>query len=161
MNGSILDNTGGAYVVFGKAGGYPSNLNLHQMIEISAFRLKDYDKAIRAVRYALPFPIEEEAFKEIQRIYTESGIVPAYEEILKHVEKFAESHPLCFMDMAFRCLVANQHDKAMDWVEKGFEMHDPQMAYLTTPAQYFDALFGDPRFIAICEKMNLALPGSE
>ncbi len=136
----------------------PVNINLNYMIEISAYRLKEYDKVIRAVKYALPFPIEEEAFKEIERIYSESGIVSAYEEILEHLEKFAESHPISFMDMAFRYLVANQPDKAMDWIEKGFEMHDPQMTYITTPAQYFDRLFGNPRFIAICEKMNLTLP---
>jgi len=46
----------------------------------------------------------------------------------------------------------------MDWVEKGFEMHDPLMTYIATPARYFDRLFGDPRFIAICEKMKLPLP---
>jgi len=136
----------------------PENFDINYMIEISAYRLKEYDKVIRAVKYALPFPIEEEAFKEIERIYSESGIVSAYEEILKHLEKFAESHPICFGDMAFRYLVANQPDKAMDWIEKGFEMHDPQMTYITTPAQYFDRLFGNPRFIAICEKMNLPLP---
>jgi serine/threonine-protein kinase len=136
----------------------PENFNINYMIEISAYRLKEYDKVIRAVKYTLPFPIEEEAFKEIERIYSESGIVSAYEEILEHLEKFAESHPICFADMAFRYLVANQPDKAMDWIEKGFEMHDPQMTYITTPAQYFDRLFGNPRFIAICEKMNLPLP---
>jgi len=136
----------------------PENLNINIMIEISAYRLKEYDKVIRAVKYALPFPMEEETYNEIERIYRESGIVAAYEEILEHLEKFAESHPICFMDMAFRYLVANQPDKAMDWIEKGFEMHDPQMTYITTPAQYFDRLFGNPRFIAICEKMNLPLP---
>jgi len=135
----------------------PENFNINYMIEISAYRLKEYDKVIRAVKYALPFPIEEEAFKEIERIYSESGIVSAYEEILKHLEKFAENNYVSFQDMAFRYLVANQPDKAMDWIEKGFEMHDPLMTYITTPAQYFDRLFGNPRFIAICKKMNLPL----
>ena len=55
-------------------------------------------------------------------------------------------------------IAANQIDKAMDWIEKGFESHDPQMVYLTTPAQMFEPLFGDPRFIAICQKMNLPFP---
>jgi len=32
------------------------------------------------------------------------------------------------------------------------------MTYITTPASYLDALFGDPRFIAICQKMKLPLP---
>jgi TolB-like protein/tetratricopeptide (TPR) repeat protein/predicted Ser/Thr protein kinase len=136
----------------------PDNFNFNQMIEIAAYRLKKYDKVIKAVRYALPFPMEEETFKEIVRIYRESGIVVAYKEIMKHLEKFAENNYVGFQGMALRYIIANQPDKAMDWVEKGFEMHEPEMTYITTPAQYFDRLFGNPRFIAICEKMNLKLP---
>jgi serine/threonine protein kinase len=136
----------------------PDNFNLNQMIEIAAYRLKQYDKVLRAVRHVLPFPLEEDAYKDIERIYSESGIVTAYEKIVERLEKYAESQPVGFWDMAFRYLVADQPDKCMDWVEKGFEMHDPLMTYITTPAQYFDRLFGDPRFIAICEKMKLPLP---
>ena len=136
----------------------PDNFNLNQMIEIAAYRLKQYDKVLRAVRHVLPFPLEEDAYKDIERIYSESGIVTAYEKIVERLEKYAESQPVGFWDMAFRYLVADQPDKAMDWVEKGFEMHDPLMTYITTPARYFDRLFGDPRFIAICEKMKLPLP---
>ena len=56
--------------------------------------------------------------------------------------------------------MADQSDKAMDWVEKGFEMHNPLMTYITTPARYFDRLVRDPRVMAICEKMKLPLPKS-
>ena len=136
----------------------PDNFNLNQMIEIAAYRLKQYDKVLRAVRHVLPFPLEEDAYQDIERIYRESGIVTAYEKIVERLEKYAESQPVGFHDMAFRYLVADQLDKAIDWVEKGFEMHDPLMTYITTPARYFDRLFGDPRFIAICEKMKLPLP---
>lgn len=136
----------------------PDNFNLNQMIEIAAYRLKQYDKVLRAVRHVLPFPLEEVAYREIEMIHGESGIVSAYEKILERLEKYAASQPVGFHDMAFRYIVAKQLDKAMDWVEKGFEMHDPLMTYITTPARYFDALFGDPRFIALCQKMNLALP---
>jgi serine/threonine protein kinase len=138
----------------------PDNFNLNQMIEIAAYRLKQYDKVLRAVRYVLPFPLEEDAYKDIEKTYSESGIVSAYEKIVGRLENYAESHPVGFWDMAFRYLVADQPDRSMDWVEKGFEMHDPLMTYITTPAQYFDRLFGDPRFIAICKKMNLPLPES-
>jgi serine/threonine protein kinase len=136
----------------------PDNISLNTMIELAAFRLKQYDKVLRAVRYSLPFPLEEEAYMDIKRVYGESGIAAAYAKIVGHLEKFAESQPVGFHDMAFRYLVADQLDKAMDWVEKGFEMHDPLMTYITTPLRYLDRLFGDPRFIAICRKMNLPLP---
>jgi len=136
----------------------PDNFNLNQMIEIAAYRLKQYDKVILAVRHVLPFPLEEEAYRDIERTYRESGIVAAYKKILERLEKYAESQPIGFWDMAFRYIVANQLDKGVDWVEKGFEMHDPLMTCITTPARYYDALFGNPRFIAICQKMNLPLP---
>ena len=133
----------------------PAEPSLNWMIEISAYRLKDYDRVISSVKYSLPFPIEENVYEEIVRIYSESGIVSAYEEILKHLEKYAENNTIPITEMALRYIWANQTYKAMDWIEKGFEIHDPQMVYLTTPARYFDILFRNPRFIAICEKMNL------
>jgi tetratricopeptide (TPR) repeat protein len=136
----------------------PDNFNLNQMIELAAYKLKQYDKVLRAVRHVLPFPLEEEAYKDIERVYKESGIAAAYKLIVERLEKYAESQPVGFHDMAFRYLIADQLDKAVDWVEKGFEMHDPLMTYITTPLRYLDRLFGDPRFIAICEKMKLPLP---
>jgi serine/threonine protein kinase len=138
----------------------PDNYNLNQMIEIAAYRLGQHDKALRAARQCLPFPLEDEAYADIEKTYRESGIAKAYEKIVGRLEKHAESHPVSFWDMAFRYLYADKPDKAMDWIEKGFEMHDPLMTYNTTPARYFDRLFGEPRFIAICRKMNLPLPES-
>jgi tetratricopeptide (TPR) repeat protein len=136
----------------------PMDLNANAMIEIAAYRLKDYNKVIRSVKYSLPFLIDEDVYEGIMRIYNESGIVAAYEEIMKHLEKYAENNPICFADMSMRYIIANQPDKAMDWIEKGFEIHDPQMTYIAAAGRFFEQLFGNPRFIAICEKMNLPIP---
>jgi tetratricopeptide (TPR) repeat protein len=136
----------------------PGNIMANSCIEVAAYRFKEYDKVIRAIKYILPFPIEENVYEEIVRIYSESGIVLACEEILKHLEKFAENNYIGFLDMAMRYLYVNQPDKAMEWIEKGFEMHDPQMSYISSTIYYLDPLFGNPRFIAICEKMNLPIP---
>ena len=81
---------------------------------------------------------------------------------MKHLEEFSENNHISFTDMASRYVRANQPDKAMDWVEKGFEMHDPMMTYIATKMSNLDPLFNNPRFIAICKKMNLLpLPNSE
>jgi len=138
----------------------PVDININQMLEIAAYMCKQYDKVIRALKFSLPFTIEEDAFMDIEKIYNESGIVSAYEELMKHLEKYAENNYIGFSELAFRYIIANQPDKAMDWIEKGFELHDPLMTYITKSAQIFDSLFGNPRFIAICEKMNLPLPKS-
>ena len=139
----------------------PEDLNINQMLEIAAYKCKDYDKVIRSLKYGLPFPFEEDKYKEIERIYRESGIVSAYEELMKHLEKITEKDYFGFFDMAFRYIFANQPDKAMNWIEKGFESHDPLMTYITKSAQILEPLFGNPRFIAICEKMKLPLPKSD
>ena len=136
----------------------PADLNVNGMLEIAAYRCRDYDRVIRALKYSLPFPFEEDPYKEIERIYGERGIIPAYEELMKHMERYAETNFIGFFDMAFRYMIADRPDKAMDWVEKGFGSHDPLMTYITRSARILEPLFGDPRFIAICEKMKLPLP---
>jgi tetratricopeptide (TPR) repeat protein len=136
----------------------PKDISINGMLEIAAYKCKHYDKVIRAVKYSLPITIDEDDFKYIERIYSESGIVKAYEEILKHLEKYAENNYISFGEMAPRYIIANQPEKAMDWIEKGFESHDPIMTYITKSALIFDPLFGNPRFIAIVKKMNLPLP---
>jgi len=139
--------------------GNPMDLNANWMIEISAYRLKEYDKVIKAVGNILPvFNMKEDDIKEIERIYRESGIVTAYEELMKHLERYAENNPICFMELSCRYIIANQPDKAIDWIEKGFEIHDPQMSYITASGRFLEQLFGNPRFIAVCKKMNLPLP---
>jgi hypothetical protein len=55
-------------------------------------------------------------------------------------------------------IMANQYDKAMDWVEKGYELHDQNMPYIANSIYNLDPLHDNPRFIAIVEKMNLPLP---
>jgi hypothetical protein len=60
--------------------------------------------------------------------------------------------------MAVFYIMGNQQDKAMDCLEKGYEIHDPNMPYIATKAYPLDSLYNNPRFIAILEKMNLPLP---
>jgi len=138
----------------------PGNCLANNAILMAAYRTKEYDKVLRAEKYLLPvlILIEEDTFKEIERIYSEHGIALAYAEIMKHLEEFAQNNPISPIDMASRYITANQPDEAMDCIEEGFEIHDPAMTYITTKICNFDPLFKNPRFIAICEKMNLQLP---
>jgi len=138
----------------------PGNWVHYTTIETAAYRCKEYDKVIKAVRYALPFPVEEDAYKEIEKIYHEHGIVSAYEEVMNLLEKFAQDNPITFMDMAMRYVYSNKPDKAMEWIEKGLEMHDPQMTYITTLCYNLDPLFKIPRFIEIAGQMKLPIPKS-
>jgi len=137
----------------------PGNYLANNVILMAAFKCKEYDKVIKAERYNLPvFSVKEDDIKEIERIFNEQGIVKAYEKIMILLEKIAENNPISPLDMAMRYIMANQPDKAMDWLEKGFELHDPGMTYIATKILNFDPLFNNPRFIDIVKKMNLPLP---
>ena len=137
----------------------PGNFMANNAIIMAAYRSKEYDKVLRAEKYVLTvlITIKEDTFKEIDRIYSEHGIILAYDEIMRHLEEYAQNNPISPIDMAFRYIIANQPDKAMDYIEKGFEIHDPAMIYLATKMINLDPLFKNPRFIAICERMNLPL----
>ena len=136
----------------------PNEMNANFMIELAAYRLGEYDKVIRSVKYSLPFSIEEDVYEGIVKIYSESGIVAAYRELMKHLVKYVEDNPISPLDIAIRYILADQPDKAMDWIEKGYEIHDPQIMYIAAPGKFNEQLFENPRFIAICDKANLPLP---
>jgi len=137
-----------------------TNMNANSMMEIAAYNLGEYDKVIKALRYSLPFPIVENGYEEVLRVYNEAGIVSAYEELLKHMEKYAEKSYVGFLDMSSRYIMANQPNKAMDWIEKGFEQRDAQMGYIVASGRKFEPLYDNPRFMAICKKANLPLPAA-
>ncbi len=126
-------------------------------IEGAAYRCKDYNKTFEAVIHILP--LEEDSLKEIEAIFDEHGFVAAYEEILRQSEVLAQKgYFLVPIEMAYRYVMVDQPDKAMDWVEKGYELHDQNMPYIATSIYNLDPLFDNPRFIKILQKMNLPLP---
>jgi hypothetical protein len=92
------------------------------------------------------------------RMYNESGIAAAYSELLKHMEDFALNNPMGFLEMSSRYIIANQPEKAMEWIEKGFELRDWQIGFIVASGGHYEPLYNNPRFIAICEKANLPLP---
>jgi len=102
--------------------------------------------------------IHKRLIKNIQRIFEEKGYTAAFEEMAPQLEDFVEKNHIGPIRMAIHYIKSNQPEKALDWIEKGFEIHDSQMIYITTQMYHFDPLFDNPRFIDIAEKMNLPLP---
>ncbi len=138
----------------------PGNVFAIGLIEAAAFQCKDYEKAFKAAKHNLP--LEEDAIKEIEAIFEKQGFVAAYEEITNqmenHMEVMAQNGRISGVVMATNYIYADRPDKAMDWLEKGFEEHDILMPFIASGSFNLDTLYENPRFIAICEKMNLPLP---
>jgi TolB-like protein len=134
----------------------------HNYIQIAAFQCGDLDKAFEADKHVLSqlYLFDEELMDEIERIYHEKGFNEAYNEITKQLEILAEKVYISPSDMAFRYYMINEDNKAIDWFEKGAEIHEPGILMLTT-IYGSTRLYYNPRFIAICEKMNLPLPKAD
>jgi serine/threonine protein kinase/Tfp pilus assembly protein PilF len=58
-------------------------------------------------------------------------------------------------DIASFYIMAGEKDKALDWLEKGLEIHDPGLPYLGLPN--YDDIRPDPRFQDILRRMNLPM----
>ena len=111
----------------------PGHYLANNLILCAAIRCKEYDKVIKADSHILPvFNFKEDDIKEFERIFNEQGLIKAYEKVMKHLEKFAENNFISPIDIAIRYMMVNQPDKALEWIEKGFEIHDPSMPYITT-----------------------------
>jgi Tfp pilus assembly protein PilF len=63
------------------------------------------------------------------------------------------------VDIALEYLNAGNYDLAMDWLEKTYEEHDPNLPYLGLPI--YDPLRSDPRFQDLLRKMNLPVDEKE
>ena len=160
LYGAVLMNTGDfkTALAYGEeiTAGDPGHLLANTCIEYTAFYYRDYNKVIEAVKYVLAHTGVD--FKEVERIFGETGFVAAYEEILRQLEVLAQKGYVQPIELVIRYMMVDQPDKAMEWIEKGFEVRDPVMPYLATWGFLFEPLFDNPRFIEIFQKMNLPLP---
>jgi tetratricopeptide (TPR) repeat protein len=55
-------------------------------------------------------------------------------------------------DIAELYLYANEHEKAMDWIDRAFEVRDPNLPYIRITS---GPLRSDPRFQDLLRRMNL------
>ncbi len=133
----------------------PNYIMAYSVIENAAFYCGDYNKVMEATKHLLAETVD---FKEVDRIFGESGFVAAYEEILRQLEELAQKEYMAPRAMAFYYMMVDRPDKAMDWIEKGFEVRDPVIPYIVVPGFFCEPLFDNPRFIEIIKKMNLPLP---
>jgi tetratricopeptide (TPR) repeat protein len=134
----------------------PGHLMANSLIEAAAFYCREFDKGMKASRHVLSDKGVD--FKEVERIYGETGYIVAYKEILRQLELLAQTEYVQPFELVFRYMIVDQPDKAMEWIEKGFEGRDPVMPYLGTRGFLCEPLFDDPRFIEFIQKMNLPLP---
>ena len=94
-----------------------------------------------------------------KKTFDELGYLAVVELLIEAHEKAALERYQPPLMLAELYIKANNVDKALDWLEKGYEIHGPDMPYIATGIYPYAPLYGNPRFNAILEKMNLPSPG--
>ena len=73
------------------------------------------------------------------------------------LQKFIEKHPEGPFQIATIYALRKQPDEMFAWLERGYNERDAGMPQLLT-APFIHNYRGDPRFAALCKKLNLPVP---
>lgn len=127
-------------------------------IERSYLALGDYEKSFETLIKYIRYVFEDSVIFEIHQAYEQNGYVAGLEAVAKAYEHKSDIGFVMPTDMAWICRKElNIPEKALDWLEIGFEMNDPAMPYLATGVFPFDFIRDDPRYKELLKKMNLPI----
>ena len=94
----------------------------------------------------------------LERGYAEAGFAGAMRHMTEAYAKvvYERSEP---WNLAVAYVMAGDKERALEWLEKGFELRDPNMSYIGFPG--LDGLRSDARFQDLLHRMNLPEVGAK
>ncbi len=99
---------------------------------------------------------DDEIIASIDTIFQEHGYSATIKKLIMiNEEAFTKGDNISFIGQGNRYYILKEYDKAFDCWEKAYEIHDPNMPYLSTGLHYHDQLKDNPRYLALLKKMNL------
>jgi Tfp pilus assembly protein PilF len=121
------------------------------------YQKRMYEKSLEAMKAAYSF--DEVSVKALTLGFEEAGYNGAMKLAAERWEKLSrETYINPFHPVDFYVIVANK-EKALEWLEKGFEQGHPNMPYIGITPGYVDLLGDEPRYQDLLRKMNL--PGGK
>ena len=115
---------------------------------------------VELMKFFISLNFGDEFASAMERTFDDQGYFAVWEALADAHEEAALDSYQRPMGLAELYMGLNEHEKALDWLEKGFEVRDPNMPYIITGIHSFEPLFRHPRFMAILEKMDLPLPAN-
>ncbi|MFC2124727.1 adenylate/guanylate cyclase domain-containing protein [Bacteroidota bacterium] len=132
-----------------------SLINMHMR---TAYMNGDYEKWIEMWDNKVHGHWNDEGRMAVLNAFHEKGHIAAIEEMFKMNEKYGNDCRMISRLKGERYLKLNNYDKAMDCLEKEYEIREMFMTYITTNLDIHDQLKDNPRYIELLKKMNLPLP---
>ena len=125
-----------------------------------SFHMKGmYEEALAAAKALYTGIGHVEIGEVLERGYKEdgySGAMSLAAETLEEISREAFIGPY-FIFILYAS--AGKKEQTLEWLERGYEIRDPNMPYINDPR--FDFLRDDPRFKALLRKMNLPVDEKE
>ena len=127
-------------------------------LSVAYREMGDYDKWFEEWKKITPARYGDKVVASIDTVFHEQGYLAATEMILKIDEEAANEKQINIVGQVNRYLEIKEYNKAMDWLEKGYEIHSPGMPYMGGFVRNYEQLRENPRYLALLKKMNLPLP---
>ena len=112
-----------------------------------------FEEALEKYKAYLNIMNLHDAAEATDRGMKEGGIKKAFQYMAEALERQFQANYWTPAEIAWRFVQAGDKNKALDWLEVGYEKRDQNMPYLNWPI--FDPLRDEPRFQEIARKMNL------
>ncbi|MDF1576465.1 MAG: hypothetical protein P1P86_14855 [Bacteroidales bacterium] len=135
----------------------PDHSFTHYQRENAYYNLGEYTKSLEIQQSNLSASLSGEPDLDLISIYRDSGKQVAYEEVVRLKELCGERYSSRPISLAVDYYRIGAHRKAIDALEKGLAIHNPNMPYIGTGGR-FEALHDSARFLAVLDSMNLPHP---
>jgi tetratricopeptide (TPR) repeat protein len=124
----------------------------------AAYRqIGDYDNWFEYFKKIIWY--DDKVVASLDSVLQEQGYRAAVEMTIKIEEEVANERYIDIFLVGYRYLQIDNYEKAMDCYEKGYEIHHPNMPYISVNQYGYEQLKENPRYIELLKKMNLPLPG--
>ncbi len=132
----------------------PNNPMLHSGLRGAFYATGRYEEAAAEWKTLFFTPGERGLPEVMDRGYAEGGFREAVRRTAETWAARADTIYVPPVGVASLFAAAGEHDRAMDWLERGFEDRNPNMPGVGVQP-IFDSLHDDPRFQALRRRMNL------
>jgi len=125
----------------------------HSTLPTLYFKKGMDEEAFEALRTALPFLGAPGALETVEHGYAEGGYREAVRRLAEWLVECSNESYVPFWEVAQNYTIVGMNQQALDWLERGFEEHDPNMPYVPV-FPTFDGLHEEPRFQDLLKRMN-------
>jgi tetratricopeptide (TPR) repeat protein len=113
-----------------------------------------FEEALSEARQYFAVMGRDEVAQALERGYAEAGYREAMRRAADTLAARFEQTVVAATDIAWLYVCAGERERALEWLERGFEGRDIEMVYLRV-APIWNSVRDDPRFQDLLRRMNL------